>query len=93
MSAAAARDTTSPWFEQAACQRFPIAWWFPESIDDIDDAHRAIDICNTCPVRNECLQFALDNDDRHGIFGGLFPFQRYEIKYNKTLRKDNRWLR
>ena len=28
-------------------------------------------ICSTCPVQNECLDFAISNNIEEGIFGGL----------------------
>ena len=33
-------------------------------------------ICSGCAVRNECLQYALDNDECHGIYGGMNPQER-----------------
>jgi hypothetical protein len=43
----------------------PDAWWLPES------AAYAVALCRTaCPVRAECLAYALANDERFGIWGG-----------------------
>lgn len=33
-------------------------------------------ICAGCPVRKECLQFAIDNSINHGMFGGSMPKER-----------------
>lgn len=33
-------------------------------------------LCATCPVRLECLEYADDNDEREGIWGGLTPTER-----------------
>lgn len=33
-------------------------------------------ICMECPVRAECLEWAKDNDEREGIWGGLTPQER-----------------
>lgn len=83
-----------PWMQDAACADKPVQWWFPRSVNGAEPkARAAIALCGTCPVRVACLQFALDGDDRHGIFGGLLPYERYQITHNKTLRKDSRWLR
>lgn len=37
---------------------------------------RAQALCRTCPVRRECLEYADDNDEREGIWGGMTPTQR-----------------
>lgn len=43
---------------------------------------RAIAVCRGCPVRRECLQFALSvegnapGERRDGIYGGTTPYQR-----------------
>jgi len=33
-------------------------------------------ICGTCTVREQCLQFAIDNDERDGVWGGLTAKER-----------------
>ena len=50
-------------------------WWF----DDTD--HRlAVSICERCPIAVTCLQYALDNNEPHGVWGGLTPDQRHLFK-------------
>jgi len=41
---------------------------------------RAKRICFGCPVRWECLEASLVNEDAHGIFGGTTPAERSEIR-------------
>lgn len=40
----------------------------------------AIEVCSTCPVRSECLDYALKSERtdglRIGIWGGLGPYER-----------------
>jgi hypothetical protein len=33
-------------------------------------------LCMTCPVRDECLDYALDTGETEGIWGGLTPEER-----------------
>lgn len=41
------------------------------------EAKRAIDICNTCPVKDECLKLGMDSVNLpYGIWGGKLPHER-----------------
>jgi hypothetical protein len=57
----------------------------------------ALEACQRCPIAVKCLQFAIDNREPAGIWGGTFISERYEkagmypaayyaIKYYKKLR-------
>jgi hypothetical protein len=77
-------DTTNQWRNRAACPNHPEANWFPEQHHARDTAvENAYTICRTqCPVRWDCLRFALITD-RHrdrGIFGGLGPRARARLR-------------
>ena len=43
------------------------------------DTRYAKRLCAVCPVRLNCLQWALDNDERDGIWGGLAANERQEL--------------
>ena len=64
---------------KAACKGQPVAVFFPD-----DEAHAdyttARHICAGCPVRHDCLGFALKLNIGHGMFGGLTPRQRAAIR-------------
>ena len=53
-------------------------YWYAE--DDDDDKQRknkiAKSYCEACPVKKECLQFALDNKEEYGIWGGMTTRER-----------------
>lgn len=36
-------------------------------------------ICSQCPVRHECLAYALRTSEPHGIWGGLNELERREL--------------
>lgn len=36
-------------------------------------------VCKQCPYRRACLLTALDNDERHGVWGGLTTEERDEL--------------
>lgn len=71
------------WREGALCaQSWPDAW-FPEHGGFTRESERAKATCQACPVRAQCLEFALVHDEGEGIWGGLTPGQRKRLK-----RKD-----
>ncbi|WP_018023448.1 WhiB family transcriptional regulator [Corynebacterium ulceribovis] len=65
------------WQEQALCAQTDPEAFFPEKGGSTRDAKR---ICRACGVRDECLEFALENDERFGIWGGLSERERRRLK-------------
>ena len=61
----------------AHCARNRPESFFPEKGGSTREAKR---ICSTCEVRRECLEFALENDERFGIWGGLSERERRRLK-------------
>lgn len=63
------------WQARAACRNDPDPdAWFAGRGEDAR-RQRAVRVCLGCPVRNECLAYALDrearSDSSHGVVGGL----------------------
>ena len=44
--------------------------------DDEAKAAAAKKVCRDCPVRRPCLDYAMNNNERHGIWGGLTRRER-----------------
>lgn len=65
------------WMLEARCLDADPEAFFPEKGGSTREAKR---ICAACPVREECLQYALDNDERFGIWGGLSERERRRAK-------------
>jgi WhiB family redox-sensing transcriptional regulator len=57
----------------AACADMDTDLWFPDAGDTGATAKR---ICAGCPVRVLCLNYALDNGEQHGIWGGKSKQER-----------------
>lgn len=55
------------WFNDAKCRGADTTLFFPEQGES---ARRALEICCDCPVTEECLQYALSNGEREGVWGG-----------------------
>ena len=69
------------WMDDAACRGKPTQWWHPDQYSQ--DWHKAKKICSSCPVQQQCLDYALSfpmSEDLHGIYGGLNPRQRDRIR-------------
>lgn len=73
---------TSPgsWTERGRCAKADPELWFPINEDDPELAAAAIEACFRCPVRADCLAHALAIGERHGIWGGLTPRQRRDLR-------------
>ena len=65
------------WQADALCAQTDPEAFFPEKGGSTRDAKR---ICTTCDVRGECLEYALRNDERFGIWGGLSERERRKLK-------------
>lgn len=65
------------WVLEAKCLDADPEAFFPEKGGSTREAKR---ICAACPVRNECLEHALVNDERFGIWGGLSERERRRMK-------------
>lgn len=67
-----------PWISESVCSETDPEAFFPEKGGSIKDAKR---ICwNSCPVREDCLQYALTNDERFGVWGGYSEKERRRLK-------------
>lgn len=67
------------WREQARCRDADPDIFFPsEGATHMVDAARAV--CNACPVREECLEYALTRPEVYGVWGGLTPVERRELR-------------
>ena len=65
------------WQEQALCRQTDPEAFFPEKGGTTWEAKR---ICGRCDVKAECLEYALDNNERFGIWGGLSERERRKLK-------------
>ncbi len=80
-----ATELVADWRARAACSGYPNTLFFPVS-DDAGDANveRAMAVCAACPVIEDCLEYALETNQRAGIWGGTSERER------KSLRR--KWL-
>jgi WhiB family redox-sensing transcriptional regulator len=69
---------TQPWADQALCAQTEPEAFFPDPGTNSTRAARRT--CRACEVRAECLAWALERDERFGIWGGLTPKERRKLK-------------
>ena len=65
------------WRLAALCAETDPEAFFPEKGGSTREAKR---VCRSCAVRAECLEFALDGDERFGIWGGLSERERRRLR-------------
>jgi WhiB family transcriptional regulator, redox-sensing transcriptional regulator len=65
------------WQERALCAQTDPEAFFPEKGGSTREAKK---VCLACDVRGECLEYALANDERFGIWGGLSERERRKLK-------------
>lgn len=69
---------------RAVGKKVPCEWepgnWFPEDVSDPKERERvtkaAIDGCRRCPIQEACFTYALEHNERHGVWGGSLPSER-----------------
>lgn len=73
----AAQGDEDQWQERALCAQTDPEAFFPEKGGSTREAKR---ICLGCDVKDEYLDYALANDERFGIWGGLSERERRRLK-------------
>lgn len=83
------------WQRLAACHHEDANIFFPTITDRrivADQVQAAKAICGRCIVRASCLQYAIENNERYGIWGGTTPRQRRGLRrtyrYNQKIASN-----
>lgn len=72
------------WQDHAACTDHPDrSIFFPER-GETTAAAKAV--CATCPVKAECLDYAVRNHENYGIWGGTSERERRQLRRQRNLR-------
>lgn len=76
------------WKEFKNCKGLPIDMFF-ERYEKYVEVQLEVDkVCNSCVVRQQCLEYAIDNDLIGGVFGGRFMTEKF-LARKKKQRKVN----
>lgn len=76
------RDTS--WMICAPCRGADVNLFFPEVGVSVYQTAFIRSLCNTCPVKDECLELGLEpGNDEYGFFGGKSPRERQAINVER----------
>ena len=68
------------WRDAAACRGVDDSLFFPSGGEDVATIAAAKQVCAECPVRSECLAFAVETNQTEGIWGGHTPAERRKFR-------------
>ncbi|MFC5281340.1 WhiB family transcriptional regulator [Arcanobacterium canis] len=71
------------WMEDALCAQTDPDIFYPEKGGSTAPA---TSICRNCPVQAQCLDYAVTNDIRHGIWGGTSDNDRKRMSRERKAR-------
>ena len=79
---ATSTDEDSGWQLAANCLSVDPDLFFPERGASTKEAKA---VCQGCEVRNDCLEYALANGEKFGIWGGLSERERRRIRRQRAV--------
>lgn len=75
-------NEVSRWQERANCRGLDPDLFYPNRGDSTQDAKR---VCRACEVDQECLEYALANREKLGIWGGMSERERREVRRERAM--------
>ena len=68
------------WMDEAACRDYSVDLWYGADSERLEDREVRVEqaraVCRRCPVRQECLETAIDNREPYGVWGGHTTSER-----------------
>ncbi|MEX2292364.1 MAG: WhiB family transcriptional regulator [Acidimicrobiales bacterium] len=64
------------WMPRGLCAALPPSTFFPSDGAGVEEARK---ICSGCPVKEQCLEHALEHRIDHGVWGGCSERERRRI--------------
>ncbi len=72
------------WQDYANCLGVDPDLFFPERGASTREAK---EVCRSCVVREDCLEFALAIGEKHGIWGGMSERERRRLRRQRALER------
>ena len=84
---------TNEWMAQAKCREVAPEMFFPSDGAGVVHAQR---VCATCEVAEACLEYALEHQLEHGVWGGKSERERRRLlkarRAHASVQLRSRWL-
>jgi WhiB family redox-sensing transcriptional regulator len=75
-------DSATAWMAEGLCRMYPPATFFPSDGVGVNKARK---ICSECPVKQTCLEHALEHRIEHGVWGECSERERRRILKRRRL--------
>lgn len=74
-------EYASNWRAESACLNTDPDVFFPVAVGTAAGklVTRALRICDGCPVKQQCLDYAMRSGEKDGIWGGTTPEERIRV--------------
>lgn len=78
------------WRAKAKCLGKDVNMFYPDfnAKGSLKRANATKLICVDCPVKTECLEYAIKNNEEFGIWGGMLANERAKIRSARRKSKD-----
>lgn len=80
-------DNDFEWHDRAACKGLPSEIFFLPVGGSPTHKQNAVSVCNGCPVKERCLDWAVNNRVEHGIWGGKSERERRIVARERMIRR------
>lgn len=77
-------ETEPTWQSRANCMGVDPELFFPERGSSTREAK---EVCRGCVVREDCLEFAIANGEKFGIWGGMSERERRRVRRARVLQQ------
>jgi WhiB family redox-sensing transcriptional regulator len=85
-------ENGAEWRRHAACQGCDVGLFFPVGTTGpaVDQIAAAKVVCGHCPVRGDCLDFALVTNQESGVWGGATEEERRRLRRSWLAQRRRR---
>lgn len=78
-------DTTRNWAKDGLCAQADPELFYPRSKERGSTTRTAKQVCSRCPIAADCLEYALETGEEHGIWGGTTARERDRIRARRAV--------